>query len=208
MKRFMIPGILLVLSVALFRLLPIFLGVQTDQPNWFINVSPMSAVILCGAACLPRRWALTLPFAVLLGTDLLLTAWYPRVSSIDGTLGAHAFFNVEFVAKTLAFAALAYFGWQLRNQARARVLLPVAIGGSFFFYLVTNTASWMYEPAYAKTFFGWTQALTTGLPQYQPTWMFYQNQFISDVVFTLLFLACVRPSRAVIREEQAAAAAW
>jgi hypothetical protein len=203
----MIPGFLLVISVVFFRLLPVMLGVTTDQSSWFVNVSPMSAVILCGAACLPRRWAITLPFALLLGTDLALTAWYPRFANGD-VAGAHAFFNVEFFAKTLAFAVLAFFGWQLRSQARVRVLLPVAILGSFFFYLVTNTASWIYEPAYAKTFFGWTQALTTGLPLYPPTWTFYQNQFLSDIVFTLLFLACVRPGREVAREERPAIAGW
>lgn len=193
----MIAGILLVLTVALYRLLPVFLGFTTQQPDWFISFSPVTAIIFCGAACLPRRWALTLPFGTLLGTDFILNYWY-----------GHPLFNALLVAKTVAFCAIAYFGWQLRSQARVRVLLPAAIGSSFFFYLVTNTGSWLYDPLYTKSFLGWAQALTSGLPGFQPTWMFLRNQLASDAIFTLLFLACVRPSRAVAAEKRPALAGW
>jgi hypothetical protein len=75
------------------------------------------------------------------------------------------------------------------------VILPAVLGGSFFFYLTTNTASWLYEPGYAKTATGWLQALTTGLPGYAPTWTFYRNTLVSDLLFTAIFLACIRWSR-------------
>ena len=198
----MIAGVILFVIAALYRLLPIFLGYEGVQPDWFINFSPMAAMILCGAALFPRRIALVVPFAVLLGTDLILNAYYPRVGT------GPAVFNIEFIAKTLAFVAIAAFGWQMRSHARASVLIPAAIGGSFFFYLVTNTAAWLYDPAYVKNVAGWTQALTTGLPQYQPTWTFLRNSCISDVVFTGLFLLCVRPLPRMTREEKAPAAAW
>lgn len=193
----MIAGIILIVVVSLYRLLPVFLGYTTEQPDWFINVSPMAAVILCGAAMLPKRWALVLPFVGLLITDLILNVYY-----------GHPLFNFEFIVKTVAFAAVAAFGWQLRTNARALTLVPAAIGSSVFFYLVTNTASWIYDPGYVKSLSGWTQAMTTGLPQFQPTWMFYRNTFISDMVFTVLFLLCLRPATPEARHEKAAAAAW
>jgi hypothetical protein len=193
----MIAGVILFAIAALYRLLPVFLGYGEVQPDWFINVSPMAAMILCGAALLPKRLALTVPFAALLGTDLILNAYY-----------GHPLFNVEFLAKTLAFAAIAAFGWQMRSHSRTSLLIPAAIGGSLFFYLVTNTASWLSDPGYVKNIAGWTQAMTTGLPQFQPTWMFYRNTFISDLVFTLLFVWCTRPATHLAAEEKQPAAAW
>jgi hypothetical protein len=193
----MIAGVILFAIASLYRLLPVFLGYTDVQPDWFINLSPMAAMILCGAALLPRRLAIVVPFAALLGTDLILNAYY-----------GHALFNLEFIAKTLAFAAIAAFGWQMRGHSKPSLLIPAAIGGSLFFYLVTNTASWLYDPAYVKNIAGWTQAMTIGLPQYQPTWMFYRNTFVSDMVFTVLFLLCVRPMPRLAREEKAPAAAW
>jgi hypothetical protein len=193
----MIAGVILFVIAALFRLLPVFLGYKEVQPDWFINVSPMAAMILCGAAFLPRRLALVVPFAALLGTDLILNAYY-----------GHALFNLEFIAKTLAFAGIAAFGWQMRSHAKPSLLIPAAIGGSLFFYLVTNTASWLYDPLYVKNVAGWTQAMTVGLPQFQPTWMFYRNTFISDMVFTMLFLLCMRPAPSLAAEEKTPAAAW
>jgi hypothetical protein len=193
----MIAGVILLVAAALYRLLPVFLGYTTVQPDWFINVSPMAALILCGAAILPKRIALIVPFAALLGTDLILNAHY-----------GFPLLNIEFVGKTLAFALIAAFGWQMRSHARTSLLIPAAIGGSLFFYLVTNTASWLSDPAYVKSAAGWTQAMTTGLPQFPPTWMFYRNTFVSDIVFTLLFLICVRPTAHVAAHEKRPAAAW
>jgi hypothetical protein len=193
----MIAGLILFVIATVYRLLPWILGFTTPQPDWFVNVSPVAAMLLCGAALFPQRLAVAIPFLSLLLTDLILNAHYgfPLVNSL-------------LVAKTLAFAAIAAFGWQLRSHARLSTLLPAAIGGSIFFYVVTNTASWLYDPLYAKNVAGWTQALTTGLSGYQPTWTFLRNSCISDVTFTLLFFLCVRPSDALAGQEKAAAAAW
>nr|MBA3650156.1 hypothetical protein [Chthoniobacterales bacterium] len=40
-------------------------------------------------------------------------------------------------------------------------------------------------------------ALTVGLPQYgaTPTWMFFRNSLVSDLLFTLVFVACMSYSR-------------
>ena len=48
-----------------------------------------------------------------------------------------------------------------------------------------------------KNVAGLIQALTVGLPQYgsTPTWMFFRNSLVSDLLFTLLFVACMNFSR-------------
>jgi len=176
----------------LYRLIPLFMGLGVTQPSWLPNFSPMAALCLCVSACFPRRWAVALPFAVLIGTDLLLNLHFSNVAIAAGR-PPFPFFSIELLSKTLAFAIIAYFGWQLRRQARMKVLLPAAAGSSLFFYLVTNTASWltMTEPGYPGTFSGWTQALITGLPSFEPSWHFFRNAMVSDLLFTFLFLACV-----------------
>ncbi len=207
----MLAGIVLVFVVTLLRLLPLFCNMGIVQPEWFPNFSPMAALCLCVSACLPRRWAIALPFVVLLGTDFLLNWHYSSVPHAFGATDVRPFnfFSVELLSKTLAFAAIAYFGWQLRRQARMKVLLPAAAGSSLFFYFVTNTASWLTEPGYVVSFSGWTQALITGLPSYEPSWHFFRNAFVSDVLFTFLFLACIRMrSPAPEALKHPAAAAW
>lgn len=195
----MIAGVILVLAVSFYRLLPVMLGWSFPQPDWYINFSPITALCFCSAAIMPRRLAFLLPFAALIGTDFILTGYY----------GTHSMMNAEFIAKTLATVMIAAFGWQLRANPRLRVLLPGVIAGSVFFYLVTNTVSWLFEPGYLKNFTGWAQALTTGLPKFQPTWMFLRNSLLSDVTFTLLFVLCTRvATRMERKEEETAAAAW
>jgi len=180
----MIAGLILFAVAVAFRLLPVLLGVTLQQPEWLPNFSPMAALCLCGAAFLPKRLAIVVPFVALLGTDLILNAHY-----------GFPLFTVEFLGKTVAFAIVAALGWQLRKDTRPGVILPAVVGGSVFFYIVTNTASWLYEAGYAKTASGWVQALTTGLPGYAPTWVFYRNTFAGDMLFAVLFLACMHWSR-------------
>jgi hypothetical protein len=196
----MIAGLVLFAATVAYRLLPVLLGMKLQQPVWMPNFSPMAALCLCGAAFLPRRLAIAVPLLALLGTDALLDAHYAR-----------PFFTVESLGTILAFTALTALGWRFRRNARAGVILPAVLGGSLFFYIATNTASWLSEPAYAKTTAGWLQALTTGLPEYSekwPTWTFLRNSIVSDMLFAGIFLACMhwcrRPVTAAAPEPAAA----
>jgi hypothetical protein len=45
---------------------------------------------------------------------------------------------------------------------------------------------------YAKTFAGWIQAITTGLPGYPPTWEFFRNTLLSGGLFTGLFVGAMK----------------
>ena len=182
----MIPGLVLFAAAVLYRLLPVLLGMKLQQPEWLPNFSPMAALCLCGAAFLPRRLAIAVPLVALLGTDLVLNPHY-----------RYTLFTLEFLSRIVAFAAVIALGWRLRKNPRPGVILPAMLAGSLFFYIVTNTASWLTltEPSYAKSAAGWLQALTTGLPGYAPTWTFLRNSIVSDLLFTALFLACMHWSR-------------
>jgi hypothetical protein len=62
------------------------------------------------------------------------------------------------------------------------------------------------DPGYAKNFAGLIQSLTIGLPQYSatPTWMFFRNSLVSDLIFTGLFVVCMNAGRGMGRSRERA----
>ena len=154
-------------------------------------------MILCGAAFLPRKSAIVLPFAAVLFTDIALNIFYKSPA-----------FTADMAGNFAAFAAIAFLGWRLRSRAGFSTMLPAAIASSIFFYLVSNSLSWMLIPDYAKTFSGWFQALTTGLPGYPPTWTFLRNELVSNALFTTLFVLCLQRGHLNASELKPAPARW
>jgi hypothetical protein len=67
--------------------------------------------------------------------------------------------------------------------------------------------AWLSDPGYAKNFAGLIQSFTVGLPQYSstPSWMFFRNSLVSDLVFTLAFVLCMNFSRSPERSRAAVA---
>jgi uncharacterized protein DUF6580 len=175
----MFAPILLLLAVVVYRV-GLALGGHPHVVGWN-NFSPMAAVVLCGALFLPRRWALLLPLAALLISDLLLNAHY-HASLVSWVM----------LAQYAAFGFTAAVGWSLRGQPRLWQVFAACLGGSVLFYVVTNSGAWLYEPAYAKTWGGWMQALTVGVPGQPPTLLFLRNTVLSDLAFTALFLVSLR----------------
>lgn len=170
---------LLLFTVVIFRVVSGFAG--SADFSWMHNVAPVAAVALCGAAYLPRRLAFPLPLAMLLLSDAALNLFHYHQPLL----------TVEILPRYVALALIAGLGFALRGHARVGTLLAASCVGSLLFYVISNTGSWLYEPGYAKTFAGWLQALTIGLPGYPPTWWFYRQTLLGDLFFTLLFAGCM-----------------
>lgn len=146
--------------------------------NWLPNFSPWMALAFAGTALFPRPLAWWLPLAVLIGGDLLLHG-----TSLLADAGTMAV-----IYGCFAFAAI--MGVRLRDRLGALGLLGGTVVGTLAFYALTNSLAWLTLPEYAKTFAGWLQAQTIGLPGFPPTWTFLRNSLISDAGFaTLLILA-------------------
>jgi len=169
-------------AAVLYRLI---LGFAGDHTGVFGNFSPLAAIALCGGIYLPRRLAFVVPLGALFVSDLFLNWHY-----------GYALVSLEMVSRYLALAASVGIGFALRDRARLGTVLPASVLGSLIFYVVTNTSSWLTWPGYAKTFSGWLQALTTGLPGYAPTWMFFRSSLLSDLLFSALFVLCMAATRA------------
>jgi hypothetical protein len=172
----MIPSFTLLVTVVFYRIVA---GYGGTENSWWLNFSPVAAIALCGPLVFPRRVALLLPLAGLLVSDIMLNLHF----------GA-ALFTGEKIMRYLALTLVAWLGLRLRECRHVGVFLLASVAGSTSFYLITNTASWFTDTAYAKTLAGWIQALTLGLPGYPPTWLFFRNSLVSDACFTLAFFGC------------------
>ena len=147
------------------------------------NFSAAYALAFCGGVYFPRRLAWWLPLGALLATDIALNVFFYHAAVCDWYMGL----------KTLAFAGLVLLGRFFTPAMNFLKLLGGGLLGALLFYLVTNTASWLNNPEYAKTLAGWLQALTTGVPDFHPTtWEFFRNTLLSGGLFTALFVGAMK----------------
>jgi hypothetical protein len=159
-----VVGILLIAGFRVLRatLLP-------ELPNF----SPLAAVAFCGGLFLPGAMAWVLPLAILFLSDFLLSVFlgFPMWSSGQA-------------ASWAAMVAIVGIG---RFTARAPLSLGRFFGAVFgsgvLFYLATNTMAWIMNPAYPRGLDGLAMSLTTGLPGYPPSWVFFRNGLLSDFLF-------------------------
>ena len=180
----MIPALLLILSAIAYRIVT-GLFAQSDSIG-LLNFAPLAAIALCAAAYFPAKYKFTVPMIALLISDVVLNIHY-GFSMLSPFVLSHY----------LGFALVGCLGLLLQSRRSMKTLLPASIAGSLIFYIVTNSVSWLFDPGYVKNFAGLIQALTIGLPQFSatPSWMFFRNSLLSDLFFTLLFVACMNFGR-------------
>ena len=122
------------------------------------NITPLYAVALFACATLPRRWALAVPVAAMVGSDLII--------------GMHG--SVMFTwTGMLAFAAL---GYGMRGRASTGRILMSAVAGSVVFFVWTNLGVWMTSYMYPRTADGLVTCYVAALP-------FFRNSLLGTVAF-------------------------
>jgi len=180
----MIPALLLIFSVVAYRVTSGLL--IHSGASWLSNFVPLAAIALCSAAYFPKKYKFAVPLVTLFISDAVLNFRY----------GA-PLLDPQILCRYLALALVGWIGLLLQYRASVKTLLPASIVGSTIFYVITNAFSWLSDPGYAKNLAGLIQALTVGLPQYSatPSWMFFRNSLLSDLVFTLLFIVCMSLGR-------------
>lgn len=142
------------------------------------NFSPVLALAVCGALFLPGALAFAVPLAALVVSDLALNLHYGVALVSWGELLRYACYGLG-VATGLSLRRLG---------AGAPATLGAVAANSLVFYVVTNTTSWLANPAYPQTAAGWVQALTVGVPGFPPTWTFFRTSLVSDLLFAGVFL--------------------
>src|SRR5450631_1342088 len=180
----MIAAFLLILAAVVYRIAT-GLAIHSGT-TWLSNFAPLAAIALCGAVYFPPKFKFTVSLVALFVSDVVLNIHY----------GASLFVPLM-ICRYFALALIGWLGLVIAKNGSLKTLLPASLAGSTLFYIITNAFSWLSDPGYAKNFAGLIQALTLGLPQYSatPTWMFFRNSIVSDLLFTLLFVACMSLSR-------------
>jgi hypothetical protein len=171
-----ISACLLLLLGTFFRVLRVEVA-----PEVLPNFSPLMASALCGALFLPGWIGLAVPVAALVLSDVVLNAHY----------GA-PIFSAQLLWTLPGYLVAVALGWSLRGRSGLLPVLGGTLAASVFFYMVTNTGSWLGLTSYPQNFSGWVQALTVGLPGYPPTWTFFRNSLAGDLLFAACFVVVER----------------
>ncbi len=154
----------LIVIAALTRVLP-------HPPNF----SPVEAVALFGGAYFAsRQWALIVPLAGMLISDLVL-------ASINGGSYASWFGTAGMALVYLCVALGVFLGYGLRGKVTGARVLGYSLLSSVLFFAVTNFGVWAFGAMYAKTPAGLVAAYVAGIPFFQ--WTVLGTLFYSAVLF-------------------------
>ena len=154
-----------------------------------LNFSVVYAFAFCAGVFFPKKIVWWLPFATILATDLGLNFYYQYKGYTvwDGPDLANLAFNYA------AYAVLIWLGSGFKPKDSLVKLVGGGLLGAILFYVITNTASWFFNPfhnpEYTKTIAGWIVALTKGVNGWPSTWEFFRNTLLSAGLFTALFAA-------------------
>jgi len=156
------------------------------------NFSALYGLAFCAGAFFPGRMKWWLPFGTLLVSDVCLDFYYLHkgYSVFDIPLLKYQCFNY------VAFAVLVLLGRCFSRRSSLLALLSGGLLGAILFYLITNTASWLFNPfnnpEYTKDLQGWIRALTLGTAGWPETWQFFRNTLMSGGLFTGLFAGAMK----------------
>jgi hypothetical protein len=159
-----------------------------------LNFSVAYAFAFCAGVYFCGALAWALPLGVMLATDLALNVYYQHTNPAADVWSARNLANLAF--NYAAYAVLIWLGRRFKPQSSFIKLLGGGLLGAILFYLITNTASWLFNPfhnpEYTKTLAGWIVALTKGTGGYPSTWEFFRNTLLSGGLFTALFAAAAK----------------
>lgn len=143
--------ILIILAAAGIRLLP--------HPANFV---PIGALALFGGSYLPKKYALTIPFAVMFASDMFL--------------GIHS--TMPYVYGS--FILISLVGISLKNRVNFTNVLLASLSASVFFYLITNLGVFLSTNLYPKTATGLLECFMMAIP-------FFRNTLLGDLFYNGMF---------------------
>lgn len=159
-----------------------------------LNFSVVYAFMFCAGVFFPRQFVWWLPLVAILATDIGLNFYYQFSGAADDVWSAANLANLAF--NYAAYALLLLLGRGFKPQSSLLKLVGGGLLGAILFYVITNTASWLFNPfhnpEYTKTIAGWILALTKGTGGWPTTLEFFRNTLLSGGLFTALFAAAAK----------------
>ncbi len=155
-----------ILAAVLIRVLSHF-DIIPHLPNF----APIAAMALFGGVYLSKKYALIIPIAAMLISDIFIGFYSPWVMiSVYGS-----------------FSIIGLIGIWLKKRKTIPNVLASGIFGSIIFFLVTNFAVWVVPNSmYAHNLQGLLQSYIMGLPFLRNT--LYGDIFYVGVMFSLMEL--------------------
>jgi hypothetical protein len=148
--RNVLIGSILILAAALSRLLP--------HPD---NFTPIAAIALVGGVYLEKRFALIIPLAALVISDIFI--------------GFHS--TILFVYGS--FVLIGLLGLWLKSHKKFLPVLGTALLSSILFFVITNFGVWLTGSGwfYPKTWQGLVECYVMAVP-------FFRNTLAGDLIYT------------------------
>ena len=155
----------LVFAAALSRLLP--------HPD---NFTPVMAIALAGGVYLDKRYALIIPLAALIISDMFI-----------------GFHNTIFFVYG-SFTLIGMLGIWLKSHKKPLPILATALFSSILFFIVTNFGVWLTGGGwfYPKTWQGLIECYTLAIP-------FFRNTVAGDMVYTVVLFGIFELSQYALR---------
>jgi hypothetical protein len=165
------------------------------------NFSAAYALVFCAGVYFPGRLAWWLPLVTMAATDLAINCYYYFVRGYDS-------FQVYQLVNYVVYVLLIWMGTRFKPQSAFVKLLGGGLAGAVLFYLITNTAAWLFNPfgnpEYTKDLAGFLIALTKGTAGWPETWELFRNTLMSGGLFTGLFAGAMKASEAVAESKEEA----
>jgi len=129
------------------------------------NFAPLTAVAIFSGSLFPRRFAVFVPVAAAVLSDVFL-----------------GFYNVmPIVWACYLLIALASSRWL--KQASILRGASFTVAASVFFFATTNLAVWAFSGMYTHNINGLSQCFTLALP-------FFRNSLLGDLIYTASLFGC------------------
>jgi hypothetical protein len=176
--------------------LPVLLMIVFAITRWpgFMppNFSAAYALFFCAGIYFRNRLGWVVPFVIMLLTDVALNLFYYLPRGWNG-------FQIYQLMNYAAYAAIFFVGRKFKPSAAFLTLVCGGVMDGIVFYVITNTAAWLFNPfenrEYDHSFKSWLAALTTGTASWPGTWQFFRNTLFSAGLFSALFVAAMKYSQ-------------
>jgi len=126
------------------------------------NFVPIGALALFGGANLPKKYAFTVPFAVMFLSDLFLG------------------FHLTMIFVYLSFFITIIIGLFIKNRKNVRNVILGSFASSIIFFVITNFGVWVLYDFYPKNLSGLFESYILAIP-------FFHNTLLSDLIYNAVF---------------------
>ncbi|MEK7644182.1 MAG: DUF6580 family putative transport protein [Patescibacteria group bacterium] len=158
---------------AIIAIILLTIGVFSRLVAHPANFVPVGALAFFAGIYLPRKYAYSLPLAMMFVSDLIIGFYSPMIMA----------------SVYIGFLLMTAIGQIVRNNKKFSTILAGVLSGSLLFFLITNAAVWAFGTMYTHNLSGLAQSYLMAIP-------FFRNSLMADGFYSAIFIGAME---AVIR---------